>query len=335
MNLKIVIIPIVVLIMTMVATACAQQPMALKDVKTFMIQEQGLDSRKAIIRLAESKYDLLIIDVLCTLKSGVNVDMAAMVRQLRQGHPGRIVLAYFPIAEAESERIYWSGAWKAPGAGHHGTPDFLLAADPEGWSDTYVVAYWDNRWQDLLLSGKDSLLAKTMSAGFDGLMLDWANGYETEPIRQEAARQQIDPARAMVDLLVGIRDGCRRLNPNALIMAGDSVGLIDSDPRYLAAIDALFVQGTWYRGKAEASWDDSKGGDIPNRRLDVYSVANLVKMYARYQQAGKVVFTVDYCLKQGNADRVYRDARALGLVPLVSQVSLANMTQTPPELLKK
>ena len=155
--------------------ALAGEPMSLKDVRSFMVQEQGLESRHAIAALAQSSYDMLIIDCLSTLKNGEDVDMAQLIRQLREGRPGRLVLAYFPFAEAESERFYWNG-WKAPGTASKGTPDFLLGPDPEGWSDTYVVAYWDKRWQDLIVHDKDSLLHKTLAAGFDGLMLDWADG---------------------------------------------------------------------------------------------------------------------------------------------------------------
>lgn len=310
-----------------VAASRAQPPMPLKDVRTFMEQIQGLDSRRAITRLAESQYDMLIIDLPSTQKGGEGVDMPALVHRLREGDPGRIVLAYLPFAEAETGRFYWSGKWRAPKEGRRGFPEFLLGPDPEGWEDTYVVAYWDRRWQDLLLKGPDSLLERTLAAGVDGVLLDWANGYECDVVQREAAREGIDPAKAMVDLICRIRQRTRELNPACLVIAGDSVDLIDRDPRYIESIDGLLVQGTWFRGQAGVDWGDSRGGDLANPES---ATNDRLRQYALYAHANKRVFAVDYCLKKENADRVYAQAMRCGVVSLVSQVSLSAMSTTPP-----
>src|SRR4051794_21043031 len=99
-----------------IASSVLAEPMPLKSVRTYMIQIQGLDNRKAIEALAASDYDLLIIDALNTAKGGEGVDMKGMVASLRARKPGRVVLAYFDIGAAESDRVYWGRNWVAPTA---------------------------------------------------------------------------------------------------------------------------------------------------------------------------------------------------------------------------
>ncbi|MCP5071116.1 MAG: cellulase family glycosylhydrolase, partial [bacterium] len=50
----------------------------------------------------------------------------------------------------------------------------------------------------------------------------------------------------------------------------------------------------------------------------------------KYLDRGLPVFSVDYCIKKENAALVYARARDAGLRPLVTRVSLARMTETPP-----
>jgi len=320
----------VLLLSTGLRSTSAAGPMALKDVKTFMDQEQ-ITSRRPITRLAKSGYDMLIVDVLHTLKGGSSqAEMADAVQQFRKGHEGRVVLAYFTIAEAETERVYWTRDWDKPGKNSKGTPDFLLAPDPQGLSDQFVVAYWDMRWHNLLANGPDCMVDKTMAAGFDGLLLDWTGGYASAPIAAEAARQHVDPAHAIINLIAAIRARARRANPNALIVPRDGVDLIDADPRYLDLIDGVMAQGTWFGGQADSGWASWDGGDVPGT-----NTAALLKQYARYLKAGKPVFTIDYCLKGENAAKVYSEAAQAGVVPLVTRASLAGMTTTPPPALAK
>src|SRR5207249_1464937 len=94
---------------------------------------------------------MLIIDDLHSAKGGESVDMASIVKSLRTTKPGRIVLAYLDIGAAESDRYYWQRNWKAPTAAAIGSPDFLLTTNSRGWDDTFPAAYWDKRWQDILL----------------------------------------------------------------------------------------------------------------------------------------------------------------------------------------
>jgi cysteinyl-tRNA synthetase len=304
--------------------------MALKDVKTWMYQLQGVENTGAVAALAGSGYDMLVVEPTATVKGCQGFDMKGMVGRFHAGKGGRVVLAYIDIGEAESYRTYWRSTWRAPKNNNPGSPDFILRADPDGWAENFVVAYWDQRWQ-LVLANE---LVKIMNAGFDGIYLDWVDGYEDAAVLAEAKRQHVDPAAAMIDFIASLRTTARKANPKAVVIAQNAPYLLDEDARYANVIDGLAMEDIWFRGRPDAGWNSPAGGDIPNRWNDEYSTAALVKQCKKYLAAGKAVFTVDYCLKPAHAAQVYRDSAKAGLTPLVTRVSLAKITTTPPPALK-
>jgi cysteinyl-tRNA synthetase len=311
-------------------SAPAAKPMDIKAVHSFMYQLQNIEKKEALEKLAASSFDLLVVEPSGVDHDTLDFDMAAMVRKLHEGKPGRIVLAYLDVGEAEKERAYWPDAWKAPTKTQRGDPDFLLIPDPDGWTGDFPVAYWDTRWQEIVATGQQSVIRKVMSAGFDGLYLDWIDGFDDETVSAAAKKQKVDPAKAMVDWIGTIRKSAREVNPGALIVAQNAFYLNERDPRYLDVIDGLGVEDTWFSGKANTKWGKPKGGDIANKYKDESSTAARLQQYKKYQQAGKPVFTIDYCLKPENVKHVYEEARKAGLIPLVTQVSLERMTETPP-----
>jgi cysteinyl-tRNA synthetase len=317
------------------ARAEGQRPMALPAVKTFMYQLQNLEEPDAVTALANSDYDLLVVEPTSTTKGNDSFDMKAMVDKLRAGRPGRIVLAYLDACEAESFRTYWKPDWKAPTRSSRGVPDFLLIPDPDGWSDDYPVAYWDARWQAIIATDADSQVNRLMRAGFDGVYLDWIDAWDDDTVKAQADRQGIDSAKAMTDFLLLIRKTARAVNPNALVVQQNAFTLIDADPRLVDAIDALGVEDTWFSGRSNAGWTSKSAGDIPNRDRGDSSTAARLRQYAKFQSAGKPVFTVDYCVNPINAAHVYAEATAHHLVPLVTRVSLDHMTTTPPPVGKE
>jgi cysteinyl-tRNA synthetase len=255
--------------------------------------------------------------------------MKGMVAKLHAGKPGRVVLAYVDIGEAESYRAYWQSDWKAPGKeGEKANPDFILTADPDGWSENYVVAFWDKRWQGVIVSE----LRKIMAAGFDGVYLDWVEAYDDEKAVAAAEHAGVEPARAMVDFIALIHAETRKTSAAALVIAQNAPYLLDTDKRYADVIDGIAFEDTWFRGKADSKWNSATAGDIANKYKDESSTEARIKQYASYQAAGKPVFTVDYCVKPENAAKVYAESSRLGFVPLVTRVSLERLTVTPPPI---
>ncbi|MFI5378378.1 MAG: endo alpha-1,4 polygalactosaminidase [Tepidisphaerales bacterium] len=308
----------------------AAEPMPLADVRTFMFQFQGLDSRGAIQRLAETDYDMLIIDDLHSAKGGESVDMGDIVRKLRLRRPNRVVLAYLDIGAVESDRFYWQKPWRPATASVPGSPEFILTTNSRGWDDTFPAAFWDKRWQQIVATGESSALRRTMAAGFDGLVLDWIDSHAEPRVVAEAKRQGVDPAREMVDLVSRVRDEARRIRPGARVVAMNGIYLAAEQPKFIDLIDGILVESTWFSGKGDVSWSSGDGGDIPNNVSAPFSTEARLRQYQKYRDAGRPVFSVDYCLKPEHAADVYRRARGAGLVPLVTRTSLGGITTTPP-----
>lgn len=307
--------------------AATANPLA--GVHHFMYQLQGLENPAAVGQLAKSPYDLLVVEPTFSVKGNEKFDAKAMVAKLKAGRPGRLVAAYVDIGKAERFRSYWDKTWQPPTKKQRGSPEFLLAPDPDGWQDDVSIAFWDPQWQAIWL-GKDGLLEKIMAAGFDGVYLDWVEAYAEKRVAAEARHQEVDPARAMVDFIAAIRRDVRLVQPRAVVIAQNAPDLIDVDARYARLIDGVGFEDTWFSGAADAGWDDPNGGDIANADTGGDSPAGRIKQYQKFLRAGVVVFTIDYCLKPENAARVYAASTRAGLIPLVTRVSLARLTTTPP-----
>ena len=308
----------------------AAQPMPLENVKTWMFQFQGLDARGAVEKLARSDYDLLIIDDVHQAKGGQRVDMPKLLAALRAGKPGRIVLAYFDLGAAETDRTYWSTDWKSPRSGQPGRPDFLFGINPPGWEDTFLTLFWDPRWQSLMVDADDSSLASTLAAGFDGLLVDWVQAADHPAIAATAAKQPVAARQSMADLLARVRARVRKARPAGLVLTLNGAALALDNPKAREAIDGIVCEGLWFTGKGDVSWGSADGGDIPNTNAGDRATGARLKQTRALLDAGKVVFTLDYTLDAGRARQVYTDSRNAGLIPLVTRSSLGGITTTPP-----
>jgi len=300
--------------------------MPLTSVRTFSYVLANLAGSPEITEMAQSNYDMLIVDPTVTYNGNANFNMQAMVAQLHADHPGRVVLAYLDIGEAASFRSYWKSSWRAPAANHPGNPHYILESDPFGWTGSYPVAYWNPTWQSYFL-GPNGIVRRVMKAGFDGVFLDWIGAYDDPVIDAAARRDGIAPARAMVSFISRIRAAARSVNPHADIVGLNAAGLATSDPKYLNVVDALAAEDTWFAGTPNSPWGDPAGGDIVT---DPATTAADIASYQVFQDAGKPVFTIDYALDSDDANYAYTQSGELGFVALVTQVSLADVTTTPP-----
>ena len=304
---------------------------SLSSIRNWMYQIQDLNKDGAVQSLAATNYDMLVIE------PGQNFsespyESQQMVRRLHEkpDSTARVVLAYIDIGQAEDYRNYWQDAWVAPKDGLRGSPDFLVAADPDGWEGNYPVAYWDPAWQSLWL-GPDGIVADLARLGFDGVFLDWIEAYDDDRVRAVAEKAGISPEAAMITFVEALGEAGRTINPDFLIVAQNAMYLIDSDPdRYAKAIDALAVESTWFNGFGDSDWDDSDSGDQHDQHVAEYSTPARLAQILRYQNAGLPVFSVDYALKQNNVTTVYGEAQSRGIIPLVTRVSLSKLTETPP-----
>ena len=302
----------------------------LAGVQTWMYRLQGMTTDAQINALAVQPYDMFVIEANNTIKGLESFDTAGMVTHLHTKPDGtpRKVLAYIDIGQAENFRTYWTASWQAPTTSSPGTPDFILTADPDGWSGDYVVAFWDPRWQALWL-GPNGAVAQLAREGFDGVYLDWVEAYADPTVAAAAQAAGIDPAQAMADFIAKIRAAGRAINPQFAVIQQNASQLIDDAGAsvLLPNVDAISQEDTWFGGTAGAAWDSAAGGDIAQNAADTQWT---IQQLQKYCTGNVPVFTIDYALQTANATTVYPTSRSLGFHPLVSRIALSNPTTTPP-----
>ena len=322
-------------------------PLTLGEVRFWGYQIQGLDRAGAVDALVGSLYDMLVLEPTRTDVESKDFDTQRMVARLKEtmasdGVHRKLIIAYVDVGEAEDWRWYWTWS-KEPEEAQvpeevdlpDDWPDFIVARDPDGWVGNYPVAYWDPRWKDIIIYGRDyapsgrrdyaSAIDELLVDGFDGIYLDWVEGFENLHVAEAAAAEGLDAAEEMIDFIGEIRAYARERNPGFLVIQQNAAALIDGRPELLEHIDAIAQEGVWYDGVAGDDWDDVEGyffnePDLTNEYLGFLD---------RYLAAGVPVFICEYALA-GNADSAYARAQVQGYVPYVTRRSLSRLTDTLP-----
>lgn len=216
----------------------------------YVLQADALAKSKAdaIVKLANSGRDWLVLDAdFSSDEPWTAADLAA----IRADRPGRKLIAYLSIGEAEDYRSYWHREWEPGHIGKPGTnaPAFLLAQNPE-WKGNYRVKYWQTGWQQLILADVD----KIMATGFDGVYLDIVDGFETfEQDGKNSIDDRINPEtkqsyrRDMVDWVKTVAARARKTNPNALVIPQNGTQLL-AHPDFLTTADAVGVEDLFTNG---------------------------------------------------------------------------------------
>lgn len=316
-----------------------KQPNALHDVKYWAYQIQAIWQPGAIDKLVASKYDMLVIDPTRTDKAHADFDTKGAIAKLKattglSGKP-KIVIAYIDIGEAESWRDYWEYWWTSPTPGKKGNPDFLLAPDPDGWVNNYPVAYWDERWKNIIIYGDNSQLKQIVDDGFDGVYLDWVEGYLNTDVIAEAQRQKRDPAFEMTKFIGEMRAYARKRNPNFLIIQQNASELGNERKDSLGVIDAIAQEQIWFDGKADTQWADPQACDVKVPATgDKYSQAHYLGKLKLYKDENVPIFNCEYACG-ANAQTAYQQSSGQGFIPYVSRRPLDRLTDTPPPGLPK
>lgn len=303
----------------------------LEAAETWMYQIQSLDEDGAIEALAATDYPLLVLEPGHNF-SDYPYDTVAMVEALRTASDGteRVLLAYVDIGQAEDYRRYWQPGWTPPMGCGDGDPSWLLTPDGDGWSGNYVVAYWEAAWKELWL-GADGIVADLARMGFDGIYLDWVEAWDDDCVHARANEEGLDVGTEMITFVTELGNAGRAVRDEFLVVPQNAPFLIDVDPEgYAAAIDALAVEDTWFHGLGDTDWGEAGSGDQHDRHDGPWSTESRLAQYEAYLERDLPVFSVDYCVDEGNAATVYQAARASGLRPLVTQSPLSQLTDTPP-----
>ncbi len=311
------------------------KPNPLSGVLYWAYQIQDIDHSGAVDALVKSRYDMLVLEPTRTDRNHKTFDTKGMVSRLHatQGASGkkRIVIAYLDIGEAESWRYYWKSDWEAPTTDDKGTPDFMIIPDPDGWAHNYPVAYWDPRWKDIIIHNKDSMLAKVLDDGFDGIYMDWVEAFVNKRIVQEAKDAGKDPAEEMIAFIREIRVFAQARNPNFLVIAQNASSLAVGRPHYVKVIDAIAQEQIFYDGDADTGWDDGDACDHVVPKVGAtYSQAFYTKNLKVYSSAGLPIFNAEYACSQTKVKDAYTRSRQLGYMPYVSRRPLSRLTTDAP-----
>jgi cysteinyl-tRNA synthetase len=321
----------------------AKQP-SLSNVTFWAYQIQGLENPGAVDLLAASHYDMLVLEPTRTDWSSENreFDTRGMVERLkatlgRDGTRRKLVIAYVDIGEAEDWRWYWtwSKSWPADTPRPADWPDFIVTHDPDGWEGNYPVAYWRDAWKDIMIYGRSqssapygnyhSALDEVIRDGFDGIYLDWVEGYQDEQIIRAAQSGGVDAAQEMVSFIAEMRAYARSRNPNFLVIQQNAAALAKEVPLLLTYVDAIAQEGIWFDGNAAEDWDDPDGYDDGT---DAALTRDYLNDLSRYLAAGLPVFNCEYALVRAND--AYQFSLEQGYIPYSTRRSLGKLTTTPP-----
>jgi cysteinyl-tRNA synthetase len=314
----------------------------IKNISRWAYQIQSLNQAGAIDALMASHYDMLVIEPTRTDwgsgEQGFNT--RSMVTRLKNslasdGSRRKLVIAYINIGQAENWRWYWqwSTSYNCKSNLPNDWPDFILACDPDGWAGDYPVAYWDVRWKDIVIYGNNqgedpsrdyrSIIDEVIIDGFDGVYLDWVEGYENEQVIDAAKANEKDPAGEMVQLIQNIKDYAISRRPGFIIIQQNAATLIQEHSELFEIIDAIAQEGVWYSGEATDQWDDPLGYD---QEEDPTLTDEYIELLTSYQEAGLPVFVCEYALLQ--ADIAYKNAYDQGYIPYVTRTPLSRLTTT-------
>lgn len=318
------------------STRPATPPGRLAGVKSWGYQLQGVDPRE----IAASTFDLVVIDY---SRNGTEAqrfspdDIKTM--QKKPNGSRRIVLAYMSIGEAEDYRYYWQDGWVEPAplkrASAPGTLEAPQAAagatspvsetvriprlvapgwlgrENEVWGGNYLVRFWYDGWQQLIMHNKDSYLARIQAAGFDGVYLDRVDAYYAiEQDRSGASRQ-------MIDFVVELAAIARKARPDFIVLPQNAEELL-SAPRYVAAIDGV--------AKEDLMFGHTGDGQIN-------TAAQIAETAARLQfalDAGRPALVVEYLDRPELAATADAMLRSQGMIPYFAPRKLDRLAAPVP-----
>lgn len=273
--------------------------------------------------IAASPYDLVVIDY--TRDPAVGGPFtAAEVAQMKKKPDGgrRLVLAYVSIGEAENYRYYWADRnW---GDARNRKPPVL--EESAEWKGNFTVEFWEQEWQNLILTDSDSYINRIMDAGFDGILLDRVDIVDTLQGKTPAGTVASD---LMAQFVRKISVVTKLRNPKFLVVALNAEGLVDDDT-YRAAIDGLGKEQLLY---STGFFDPTKpfGAAKP---VDPADVAWSTERLAKVKADGKLVLCVEYINQPDLVQKALGEFAKIGCVPYFGPRDLSYLAYTKPATAK-
>ena len=286
----------------------------------YVLQADAFAASRAVAvqRLAACGRDGIVLDASFNGRTGGQWT-AAEIRAIRAGKPGRRVLAYFSIGEAEDYRGYWRRAWDVnrDGRPDAGAPSWLLAENPD-WEGNYKVRYWQKAWQRIILRQLDQAIL----AGFDGVYLDLVDAFEFFEYNP-ATRQWIDDRpnpetgrtyrQDMIAWVRRIATSSRSQRTGFLVVPQNGVQLLGT-ASYRRTIDAIGVEDLFTEG---------------NRLQSRGHIAFALGFLQPFLRSGKPVWVIEYGTRPVALKRSLQGAKTYGFSLLLTDRELKTLGYSP------
>lgn len=265
----------------------------------------------AVERLAACGRDWIVLDAQFSSDTPwTRTDLDA----IRRGLPGRKVIAYISIGEAEDYRPYWRKEWGRKGKLTAAAPAWLGAENPE-WKGNYRVRYWNAEWQAIILAAVDAAMAR----GFDGVYLDIVDGFETfEQSGKELIDDRPNPEtkqtyrRDMVDWVKAIATRARTKNPASLVIPQNGSQLL-AHADFLATISGIGIEDLF-----------TNGNKLQPQSHTSEVLGHLVKI----AKAGKPVLLIEYPKITARQDAAKEFAHENGMTWLITDRQLKTLGES-------
>ena len=311
----------------------------LREVRSWAYNIGDVDTPTQREELVGTHFDMYVLEPVVTEKGKESFDIAGLVRDIRSYaisnyHKNPLVLAYVDVGQAETWRWYWQSGWGV------GNPEWIVAADPDGWTGCYQVAYWHPEWHDIVIYATNgrSHLEEVLKAGFDGIYMDWVGAFSETEVEHKASEDGTNATSAMFDLIEKIRVYARQessnANPSFLVVAQNAPDLYQANPSlYTQLVDAIAVEGIWFDGDAGFDdWEDPRGYNVPTDSLYPGWTEELLN-YLEPMKGKLPIFCCEYAQDVGGtnfASLVYTNlAVTNGFIPYCSRRSLQRLSKTP------
>lgn len=300
----------------------------------------GFEPSNTILQqMVDSSYDMIVMEPIFTDVENTSFDIQGHLNNLHNAPHPKLTVAYIDIGQAEDWRTYWQTGWGI------GNPSWIVANDPDGWVGNYPVAYWNSQWKDIWLNPTTGYLKKIIDAGFDGIYLDWIEAYSDDNVITAAYDDGVNPQVEMITFIQEMRTLTQSLSPGFIIIGQNAAELVEDDS-YVAVIDAIAQEQTWFDGSSSnvppgdcplpATEDDidttayynslsplcqQMYTDFPDSTLHVSTESYLYYLDIALSK-NIPVFTVDYAVMPVNISTVHSQSRALDYIPFTSERDL-------------
>ena len=282
----------------------------------YVLQGEGLSKNRAeaVRLLAQCGRDLIVVDYSYDGGAGgkwTPEEIAA----IRNGKPGRKVVAYISIGEAEDYRDYWKREWDKDkdGKPDPGAPAFLCAANPD-WKGNYRVRYWNKDWQAIILRYVDAVVAQ----GFDGMYMDIVDGFEFfEEDKGDWIDNRPNPEtgstyrRDMIEWVKTLATRARAQRKDFILIAQNASQLLEH-PDYLETISAIGCEDLFTNGNKKQKTKETD-----------YILGFLKKAQGRIP-----ILCIEYCKKPDLREFVMQEARKNGIVLLITDRNLKTLGES-------